>query len=1539
MVEVLLSYAYLYLKSDLEKQPQLSHDGNKQLAVICNQRFGDRQKVLGEDKRLDSKSKYRYNKIFGETLDSILRACPDKTKQNLKRISRMSPIFGSECVDVYQVKNVKKHKNEKNLYKKSDIVMSDIKHHSDITIDCSKIKNQKLQESTVPKSFQRSIALAEDIQNNPYLDHDFVECEKEVLESFSDNHLTKFKPQLNDVAENAMSTPKSNRHDTRHEIKKKITRRVSRGHHEFIDSFDESNHFMHDLDGFVAKESPQVLIDENLRIDLKNFAKSINNSRVDNPSRRQSRMKDNKIHAQERVRQDREKYISCDNGTSNDKTNNFLTNRAAEAIKNRCYHGINESNEFTRDQTHKKVPEDPLKTDLKNFAKSIKSPYLGNPSKPKKCQDEQFFVKVISAHGRERFIPCDKDGSNRKNSDSFYVNGNTSSTKKNEFLHEIDEIKNIAGEQANALASYQETVISDRLASNIRNFAKSLKDPFNNKHSENLSKGQGPHAHIERSKQNKKEVVPFGNLAKKKNCVLNVVSTFEPDSVDALLAKKSKPEHNETLAEDSNLRADMGKFIRQFCPNKVSSSNDKHNGTKFVSHIKQSETGCHSIKTSVDKISNTNRSNSRRRTNVHCYNNNRSLCTADLKNNQTSDDEITKTPQRETQFKSRQYLHNTNDNTESVTSCQKNEDNILREGFNSHGQKSKPEKSQINAKHLAKDRIGSPEYESSDGDKSNINDFVDKRIISNRRSNDGRKVHKNVLNGDCNEIPPNSKFDSLISDEECDHEGAENNLSSHNSSAQNSQMPSRNPESQRNAINVGNNFLEINDTINSLPDSAASAKHGRKSLETKARSQINKKDNSTFIEPLQNDTINTDGTSINSNLDECKENLTNNNICNLKEQQLATKMPENHNKDNHQFSQNRNPQFNKSQTFQKENKISDKEVQVEMVSEIASTSNFELSKPFSAIKISERNNKDKQQFSQNPIPQHNKSQTFQKENEISEKEVQVEMVSEIANTSNFELNKPFSAIKISESNNKDNQQFSQNPNPQLNKSLTFQKVKEISEKEVQVEMVSEVVSNSTSEHGKLDSTFFSSQQQSIDNKGNMQETSLGEIQKSENRSIQQEELSNKISSVSSKEILKKFNSGSAMAFALYGSPRKDNSPIKNPSNSAAPEKDDSQNDAFSGENHRRKQWGKPSHNLLETSNDNILKGNDNRWPPDFKVSEPQIVLNNKDTTQELYNIPKENVDISSNSQQGNVQPQMHNIPPIDNTNMQHPGFENSEKTAPAMYPNYPILLNYINPINMIHPNVFMSNVGCNDARGNVMNGFPPSNASCIISEVTNDSSMQAAGSMVIPNQNLQCVNNMIAPFQKNVTNTLPSVIAPCYNIPPSESVNSIENNNHQTKEAKELLQVTNVTSTDCDKIQKTSAKSTSDKPEFGSKTFSKDGSGKDGCRLAFDGRVCEPRDLFKTIRTKLTSGRDMASLMYGDNWDTKTLDTETASSRAFARNANIQKDCKTLKNYAGERVGNELADSGAATPIKNSQKEKIRKPKGILPGMEDSDSR
>ncbi|GIX96502.1 hypothetical protein CEXT_504941 [Caerostris extrusa] len=62
------------------------------------------KKVLGEDKRLDSKSKYRYNKIFGETLDSILRACPDKSKQNLKRSSKMSPIFGSECVDVYQVK-------------------------------------------------------------------------------------------------------------------------------------------------------------------------------------------------------------------------------------------------------------------------------------------------------------------------------------------------------------------------------------------------------------------------------------------------------------------------------------------------------------------------------------------------------------------------------------------------------------------------------------------------------------------------------------------------------------------------------------------------------------------------------------------------------------------------------------------------------------------------------------------------------------------------------------------------------------------------------------------------------------------------------------------------------------------------------------------------------------------------------------------------------------------------------------------------------------------------------------------------------------------------------------------------------------------------------------------------------------------------------------------------------------------------------------------------------------------------------------------
>ncbi|GIX96501.1 hypothetical protein CEXT_504931 [Caerostris extrusa] len=271
---------------------------------------------------------------------------------------------------------------------------------------------------------------------------------------------------------------------------------------------------MHDLDGFVRKESPQVLIDENLKIDLKNFAKSINNSRVDNPSRRKSRMKDKKIHAQERVRQDREKYISCDNGTSSDKTNNFPNNRAAEAIKNRRYHGINESNEFIRNQTPKGT-EDPLKTDLKNFAKSIKSPYLGNSLKPKKGQDEQFFVKVISAHGRERLIPCDKDGSNRKSSDSFYVNGNTSSAKKNEFLHEIDEIKNIAIVQANALASYQETVISDGLASNIRNFAKSLKDPFN-KHSENLSKGQGPHAHIERSKQNKKKLCHLVILPKRR---------------------------------------------------------------------------------------------------------------------------------------------------------------------------------------------------------------------------------------------------------------------------------------------------------------------------------------------------------------------------------------------------------------------------------------------------------------------------------------------------------------------------------------------------------------------------------------------------------------------------------------------------------------------------------------------------------------------------------------------------------------------------------------------------------------------------------------------------------------------------------------------------------------------------------------------------------------------------------------------------------------------------------------------------------------
>ncbi|GIX96499.1 hypothetical protein CEXT_504911 [Caerostris extrusa] len=171
-------------------------------------------------------------------------------------------------------------------------------------------------------------------------------------------------------------------------------------------------------------------------------------------------------------------------------------------------------------------------------------------------------------------------------------------------------------------------------------------------------------------------------------------------------------------------------------------------------------------------------------------------------------------------------------------------------------------------------------------------------------------------------------------------------------------------------------------------------------------------------------------------------------------------MPENHNKDNHQFSQNRNSQLNKSQTFQKENKISDKEVQVEMMSEIASTSNFELSKPFSAIKISERNNKDKQQFSQNQFLSMIKVKYFKRKRNIR-KGVQVEMMSEIASTSNFELSKPFSTINISESNNKDNQQFSQNPNPQLNKSLTFQKEKEISEKEAQVEMVSEVVGNST----------------------------------------------------------------------------------------------------------------------------------------------------------------------------------------------------------------------------------------------------------------------------------------------------------------------------------------------------------------------------------------------------------------------------------------------------------------------------------------------
>ncbi|GFY64839.1 hypothetical protein TNIN_72931 [Trichonephila inaurata madagascariensis] len=438
--------------------------------------LSDAKKALNDDRRLDSKSKHKYDKIFGETLESILRACPD-TKQNSKRSAKKSPIIENALIATCDTKYPQKHKNVEVTLKNSVSGTHDIKKttYTDVVNDG---KFHLIRETLSPKSRRRSDILFEDRNDDSNQNPCFLNCKRKdsVFQKDPEDPFRKFNPQSSHADDFKYREKHTRNNEHRNRMKTDQKNQKS-----FPDPEEECDSFlqMHDLNKLQTKHSiHDVVEDEQMKKDLRDFARSLNDPYVGNPERKPSRNFNKRTYADERHARGKDQLIPSDQVTPNrkgHKNRNFniistFEPDSVDALLAKESRGLRKiGNELTESYTN-------LRADMKNFIKEFCPPNIDMakyksvrfkmpPNRQKPVDAEEFTeasANHISNSNRRSFVPsrrkncvracyCSSECACNKNSKSNRKD--PSSARENKFETPRNETNDRTNDRANRFRS------------------------------------------------------------------------------------------------------------------------------------------------------------------------------------------------------------------------------------------------------------------------------------------------------------------------------------------------------------------------------------------------------------------------------------------------------------------------------------------------------------------------------------------------------------------------------------------------------------------------------------------------------------------------------------------------------------------------------------------------------------------------------------------------------------------------------------------------------------------------------------------------------------------------------------------------------------------------------------------------------------------------------------------------------------------------------------------------------------------------------
>ncbi|GFT64814.1 uncharacterized protein NPIL_82541 [Nephila pilipes] len=1006
-------------------------------------------------------------------------------------------------------------------------------------------------------------------------------------------------------------------------------------------------------------------------------------------------------------------------------------------------------------------------------------------------------------------------------------------------------------------SSSRDAFLDEQLRKDLRDFARSVNDSYVEIPQRKSSTSFNKLTYIgEESVRNMDKLEPFGHVAsnRKVNCSVwfDAISAFEPDSMDELLSKESRGFRrtgNEFTESDTNLKADMKIFIKEFCPPNFDLEKCKSGRFKYQADKQNVDTMCEDQPT--------NRQNYLRRRNYvrPCYCSSESACNKKSTGNRNDyspakenifesvENELSDNRYKGRRNRRKEPPENIFESLESSDTHPKDE-SFLQNILGSSEQKRKQQKYGINL-NLQNDKHGEGKSDVFKNSDEFFEEFDKKCFRSRdrtRKRNEKYLMHleksENFKSQDLysNPVFIEEKYKKVMNEEIDNHVShTEEILECVNSKTDmlfltSNQLSSENPKSQNNAKNLNNVSKE----------------------------ELNK-DNSRYkakMEKQMTEVVPTDQKT--------------------SELKIAAEIQGNKRKNTSLIAiTTGNPLLEKTTT-----------------NHLHEQSNATVKDPNVAlVKVkSEECQKESTDF---------KDEKLNPDNEMT-------VVSQLINTVNLE--------------NKDDIIEENSPNTEmecLKLNGTVQGNEQTKETVVQ-DAQTEIEANTSAEHSKSTISAFLDQHSSESGKqDDLQETLLDKVQRWKDSCCNQGRTNSVSSSSSSKEILKKFNLGNTMVSTIYGSPKKnfdlekETIPVKNT--------------LISGEVHHRRQWNRPLKNRFgKIKNGSFERMNEQQ----FSNCEMTIKHPFRNPSQELYNMSQRNhmFNFQQECLESPLKPQNINrinlgtkSQPVDSNidmlgmNVQHPTFETSGPFE-GIYPQYPLLLNYMNPLGMLHPNIFLKHVSCNPVGSNFVCGLSNNTTENIVPDPVNDNHT--------PNLNITNAFNSIdnGPKVSHLKHA-------------DENRSSLRNINSRNGEIRLPSNTTdckikeeNGTVADVCHILKTGcvSEAISDKMNL---PAGRSMSGEKN-NFLFNAGISQPKDLFKAIKVKLTSGRDMASiLMHGES---KSLNLEEGGASTTKRIYEPPESYEEVNSVS-------MACTTVHAEIKRNNKELTRRPKGIVPGLDDLD--